>query len=106
MQEYEPRWNRIHRCLNEVKSLAGAERGLVVANTTIAAASVMGFTTFYWLPFAFLIHIFLVWLFKRDPMTRLIYIRYNGQADKYDPWPHADTEVNARPEGFERGNLC
>jgi type IV secretory pathway TrbD component len=106
MHDYEPRWTRIHRSLNEVKSLAGGERGLVIANTTVAAATVMGLKTLIWIPIAIIIHGFLVWLYKADPMTRLIYRRYNIQTDRYDPWPHANTEVNPRPEGFERGNLC
>lgn len=104
--DYIPRYTRVYRCLNEVKSLAGAERGLVIANTTIAAATVMGFKSLLWLPVAFAIHVFLVWLYKKDPMSRLIYIRYNSQTDHYDPWPQSGTEVNARPEGFDKGNLC
>lgn len=106
MQNYEPRESRVYRCLNEVKSLAGGERGLVIANTTIAAASVMGLRTLLWLPVAFAIHLFLVWLYKKDPMARLIYKRYNSQYDRYDPWPHATTQRNTRPDGFDQGNLC
>lgn len=101
-----PRATRVYRCLNEVKSTAGGERGLVIANTTLAAATVMAFKSFWWLPVAFAIHIFLVWLYKKDPMSRLIYIRYNSQTDRYDPWPNVETEVNARPDGFDKGNLC
>lgn len=104
--DYVPRATRVYRCLNEVKSLAGGERGLVIANVTLGAATVMGFKTFLWLPFAFFIHLFLVWMYKKDPMSRLIYIRYNSQTDRYDPWPQDDTEVNSRPEGFDKGNLC
>ncbi|MBF4990992.1 VirB3 family type IV secretion system protein [Methylophilus sp. QUAN] len=103
---YVPRSTRVYRCLNEVKSVAGGERGLVIVNWTIAGATVMGLKTLWWLPAAFFIQIFLVWMYKKDPMSRLIYIRYNSQTDRYDPWPHADTEVNSRPDGFDKGNLC
>lgn len=106
MIDYVPRYTRVYRCLNEVKSLAGGERGLVISNTTLAAATVMAFKSFLWLPIAVGIQAFLVWLYKKDPMSRLIYIRYNAQADRYDPWPSADTEVNSRPDGFDKGNLC
>jgi len=106
MFDYIPRVTKIHRCLNQVKSLAGAERGFVIVNATICLATVMGLKTLIWVPVAFAIHIFLVWLFKNDPMTRLIYKRYNQQGDRYDPWPRANVEINDRPEGFDKGNLC
>lgn len=86
--------------------MAGAERGLAIINGTIAGGTVIGLNTLWWIPIAILIHGFLVWLNKRDPMLRMIYMRYNRQSDRYDPWPHVETNNNPRPDGFDRGNLC
>lgn len=106
MADYEARYCTVHRSLNEEKTLAGAERGLVIVNVTVAGAVVMAFESWLWVPVAFMIHAFLVWLHKQDPLIRKIYLRYNRQKDRYDPWPHAMDTLNSRPDGFDKGNLC
>lgn len=106
MSEYEPRLSPVYRSLNEEKTLAGAERGLVIVNVTAAASIVMVFESWAWVPVAFGIHAFLVWLHKQDPLMRKVYLRYNRQKDRYDPWPHSKDTLNSRPEGFDKGNLC
>ena len=52
------------------------------------------------------IQYFLKWLYKKDPLVRQIYIRYDSQSDRYDPWPRSVDSKNMRPIGLDRGNLC
>lgn len=102
----ELRVTTVHRSLNEEKTMAGGEKALVVINTTLAVCICFATQTLYWAVVALLIHFFLVWLHKLDPKMRKIYFRYSQQHQRYDPWPHAITTSNARPEGFDQGNLC
>ena len=96
----------VHRSLNEEKTMAGGEKGLVVANATMAICICFASTTLYWLAVAMLIHFILVWMNKLDPKMRKIYFRYSQQYERYDPWPHAVDTNNSRPDGFDKGNLC
>lgn len=104
--EQEIRVTVVHRSLNEEKTMAGGEKGLVVANVTLAICICFASSTLYWAVPATLIHFFLVWLHKLDPKMRRIYFRYSRQKLRYDPWPHAIETKNSRPEGFDQGNLC
>lgn len=106
MEDYEPRASQVHQSLLETKSIMGAERGFALANGTIAAAMIINLHILAWIPIALALHVFLVWLHGKDPMMRHIYIRYNRQAHRYDPWPHAEALYNPRPQGFGRGMLC
>lgn len=78
----------------------------MILNATITAAVVMGFGLFIWVGIAVFAHIVLVWMTKKDPMMRKIYIRYRRQSFCYDPWPQAVQQENLRPYGYDRGNLC
>lgn len=54
-----------------------------------------------------LFHLFLRAICRHDPLTRAAYtLRYQYQADIYDPWPHLRLQRNPRPYGFGRGALC
>lgn len=96
----------VHRSLNEDKTMAGGEKGLVIANTTLVVCICFATNTIYWGAVALLIHFFLVWLHKLDPKMRKIYFKYSLQHSRYDPWPHSIVTKNSRPEGFDQGNLC
>ncbi len=100
------RVNKIHKSLNEVQNLAGAERGLTICNGTLAAVFIWQLKLFWWIPIAMAIQYFLKWLYKKDPLVRQIYIRYDSQSDRYDPWPRSVDSKNMRPIGLDRGNLC
>lgn len=55
----------------------------------------------------FLFHWFLRAILRHDPLTRAAYtLRYQYQADSYDPWPQLRLQRNPRPYGFGRGTLC
>lgn len=103
----EARVSPLHYSLMEtVPTFAGAEKSLAVANIAFTLAFVMAAQIWQWALVGPVIHVLLVWLTKRDPLTRKIYIRYRRQGLVYDPWPRAGTQFNPRPQGFCQGALC
>ena len=71
---------------------------LGLRNTLLASALlVCGQALFHW---------FLRALCRHDPLTRRAYIKYQYQADAYDPWPQLTLKRNPRPYGFGRATLC
>lgn len=103
----DSRCNPLHYSLMEtVPLLAGAEKSLAAANLAFTLAFVMAAQVWQWILMGPIIHLFLVWLTKKDPLSRKIYIRYMRQGKRYDPWPHEGRQFNPRPDGFCRGVLC
>lgn len=102
---YQPRATKIHKSLMEVKTIGGVERNLFILNQTFMLTFVMGLQMMFYIPIGVILHFILVRATKKDPFLRLIYLRYNRQGDRYDPWPHAIQRHNSRPEGFGRGVL-
>jgi type IV secretory pathway TrbD component len=103
---YQPRRTPVHRSLMEMKTIAGVERRIAIANITIAAALTMAMHMWAYVAAAAMLHVVLAYMTKREPFLRLFYIRYNRQHDMYDPWPHAVQRSGHRPHGFGRGTLC
>lgn len=103
---YEPRASAVHKSLLEIKTYGGVEKGMAVANGTLAAALGMGTEEPAFLLLAIAVHFFLMWLTKKDPFTVKVYMRYAKMGDIYDPWPKRTMKRNARPEGFGKGLLC
>lgn len=99
------RWNIVHKSLSVVRTIAGAERGLAIANGTIAAAFIFN-GLWQWIFVTLFAHALLVWMAKKDVLMRQIYLRYSVQGDRYDPWPHVAQRRNERPEGCGKGMLC
>lgn len=104
--QYEPRYTPVHRSLHEEKTIAGAERAWVIMDVVMTMAAVFTFNSLLWVPIGIAIYFILVWVHKKDPVMRKVYIQYNKQFDRYDPWYHVEETSNARPPGFDRGNLC
>lgn len=103
----ELRTSPLHLSLMDtVPIFMGAEKSLAVANLSITMAFVMAAQVWQWLLVGPVVHAFLVWLTKRDPLTRMIYIRYMRQGNRYDPWPRDGHQLNPRPRGFCQGVLC
>ena len=103
---YAERYTVIHKSLHEIKRIGGVESKLAILNGTLVSAVVMGIGMWQFIPLGVATHLFLAWVTKGDAWARQIYMRYQTQADKYDPWPHAIQNKNARPVGFGRGMLC
>lgn len=100
------RSTKIHHCLLEVKSVAGAEFQPVVLNVTLCLALLMGPNILWWPIPAYFIHKFLQWMFFKDPHLSRIFTKYLKEGDLYDPWPKPSQFVNKRPVGAGRDLLC
>ena len=96
----------LHESLVSPLLIAGVEKPFVIVNVTLTLVLVADLHMLGWFPLSVLVHLFLVQMTREDPFTRRIYIRYNRQADSYEPWPHARTSGKGRPNGFSRGMPC
>jgi type IV secretory pathway TrbD component len=104
--EYERRMTKVHKSLMEIKTMGGVERNLFILNLTAFGIFVMGLHMIAFIAISVISHYVLVKVTKKDPFTRLIYLHFSKQCDRYDPWPHAVQKRNLRPEGYGRGALC
>ncbi len=96
----------LHESLVSPLLIAGVEKPFVIVNVTLTLVLVADLHMLGWLPLSVLAHMFLMHMTREDPFTRRIYIRYNRQADSYEPWPHARTLGRGRPSGFSKGVPC
>ena len=104
--DHELRATAVYRSLLEIKTIGGVEDRLAIMNGTFAIAIVVGLGLWPYIALAAALHLILARITRRDPFSRRIYMRYNTQADRYDPWPHARQRHGRRPQGFGRGTLC
>ena len=105
--DYEPRTTVIHPSLMRVQTIGGVERRLAIVHICIAVAMLGVWRIWLYLPVFILLHLFLVWLTKREESIFLIYTQYSKQSDIYDPWVRVDRKSKIkRPHGFGRDILC
>jgi len=104
---HEGRVTVVYGVLLEPQLVAGVEKPFAIMNATLAAVFVLDLHVWCYVPVAAGIHFLLRHATRHDPFMRPIYIRYNRQADAYDPWCHARIDrCRARPRGWGRGTLC
>ncbi|MFN7753293.1 MAG: VirB3 family type IV secretion system protein [Pseudomonadota bacterium] len=101
-----PRQSPVHAALLEQPMLGGVESRVAIVNATLAAALVMGFGLWGWVPAAVAVHALAARATRRDPWARQVYAAYLRQADHYDPWPRVGSTRGQRPLGFGRDLLC
>lgn len=78
-----------------------------ILNAIFAVAVCFASRTFYYVIVAVLVHLLLVWMTKRDPQWRNVYIAYNRHGDRYDPGVRARVSARGqRPYGFGRSWPC
>ncbi len=94
-----------YRCLWEPLLIAGVEKPFAIVNITLAIAMVGDLHLWAWLPVALLFHVFMRHITADDPWIRRIYVRYNQQADAFDPWVAPRMKRGCRPEGMGRGMM-
>lgn len=105
--DYEPRTTVIHSSLMRIKTIAGVEERLAKVHLAIAIAMLGVWRIWLYFPFCVAVHLFLVWMTKRDENIFLIYTQYSRQSDVYDPWVRIDRKSKVkRPHGFGRDILC
>ena len=59
-----------------------------------------------YLPVAVLVHLALARITRHDPYTRQVYVRYNLQADTYDPWIQPRVRSRRGLSGGRCNPLC
>lgn len=104
--EHQARYSVLHRSLNEVETAGGVDKKLAISNATIWIAMFMG--THFWgsIPLGVATHYFFRYVTRNEPLIIPIYMKWVKQRDQYDPWVHASSTRNERPEGAGKGNLC
>ncbi len=100
------RVSHVHQCLLEVPAAGQAEFGPVLFNITFLLMMLVGPNLWWWLVISYLIHQVLRWMYRKDPYTSRIFVRYLKEADIYDPWVRAGQLTNIRPYGAGRELLC
>lgn len=102
----ERRVTPLYQALVEPLLIAGVEKPFAIVNATLAVMMVGDLKFYAWLPVAVMAHMLLRHITREDPFTRLVYVRYNRQADGYAPWPKVRAIRGLRPLGFGRGLAC
>jgi type IV secretion system protein TrbD len=100
------RETQFERALIQPRLIMGVEWGFALVNGILAYNMVMNLKIWWFIAISVLIHMVLRFVSKRDPMMRQVYIRYNRQHDRYDPWPRVKQRYNHRPDGMGKGMLC
>lgn len=73
------------RVLTEPCLILGVEKPFAITNFTLAMVLAGELHLFGFLPVALAVHLALRQATRRDPFTRQVYVRYNRQADRYEP---------------------
>jgi len=89
--------------LTEVPLIAGVQKPLFMMNVGVALIAMLGLRTFIWLPVAFIIHFVLKNMTKNDPFLRDLYLVFQRQADRYEPFPESRPKRRLRPLECGRG---
>jgi type IV secretory pathway TrbD component len=76
----------VARVLTEPCLILGVEKPFAITNFTLAMILAGELHLFAFLVVSLCVHLVLRRATCRDPFTRKVYIRYNLQADRYDPW--------------------
>lgn len=80
----------VARVLTEPCLILGVEKPFAITNFTLAMVLVGELHLFFFAGVAVLTHLVLRRITRGDPFTRTAYIRYNLQADTYEPWIASD----------------
>lgn len=83
--------------------IAGTEPQLLMLNIGFYLFVLTSFKAWWWLAISWVIHQAMKSMSKSDPFTRGIYLVYQRQADRYEPYPEAQPRRRLRPLKFGRG---
>lgn len=99
-----PRQSAVARVLTEPCLILGVEKPLAIVNATLAMVLVAELHLWAFLPVCTVAHLVLARLTRQDPFLRGIYVRYNLQADRYEPWPQpGDPASPFQPRSLRAG---
>jgi type IV secretory pathway TrbD component len=86
--------------LSRTPLLFGGEVKFVAGNLAVGFVGQFMLEIVGWFVVTLVIHLLLVQMAKRDPKTRQIYLTYQHQADRYEPWTDGTTLESDRPVAF------
>lgn len=97
--------SRVYTGLAEPMLVAGAEPRLLMLNVAVCMMMLWLFKAWWWIGCTWIIHQALKSLTRTDPFVRRVYLVYQRQADRYEPFPEKSPRRGLRPIGFGRGVL-
>lgn len=95
--------SKVYVGLAEPLLVAGTEPQLLMLNTGVFLFFLASFKAWWWIGASWLIHQAMKAMSKSDPFARVIYITYQAQADRYEPYPESLPRRGLRPSDFARG---
>lgn len=93
----------VYRGLAEPVLIAGAEPRLILLNVGVMMFMLITVKAWWWAAITWVGHQALKALSKSDPFVRTVYLVYQRQADRYEPWPERAPRRGLRPTGYGRG---
>lgn len=98
--------HRLDGSFTEPSRLLGVETKLFQLNVFIGMIVILMAQFIWWLIAMVVFHFILQWVTKREPRMREIYLKYQFQGDRYEPWGGIPPKNNKRPTGFGRNESC
>lgn len=102
----EARRTPLARVLTEPCLILGVEKPFAITNFTLAMVVAGELHLYGFLLVTLGVHLALRRATRRDPFTRQVYARYQGQADHYEPWISTALRQGRRPDPRLGGLLC
>jgi len=96
----------VTRVLTEPCLILGVEKPFAIANFTLSMVLVGELHLFGFLLVSLGIHLVLRRVTRGDPFARSAYVRYNLQADHYEPWIRPHLRQGRRPALLARDLSC
>ncbi|TAN03138.1 MAG: hypothetical protein EPN36_14165 [Rhodanobacteraceae bacterium] len=93
----------VYQVLARPRLVAGADFKFVAINVCLAAIVCIIIHFWWYLIGMYVIHKVLQAIARNDPLSRVIFITYSKQRDRYDPWPRENAVRGLRPANFGRG---
>lgn len=95
--------SRVYTGLAEPILVMGAEPRLLMLNVGFLILMLMIFKAWWWPIATWIIHQALKSMSKSDPFVRRVYLMYQRQADRYEPFPEGNPRRGLRPADMGRG---
>lgn len=93
----------VYQVLARPRLVAGADFTFEAINVCLAAIMCIIIHFWYWVVGAYIIHKVLQAIARNDPLSRVIFVTYSKQCDRYEPWPRENAVRGLRPANFGRG---
>jgi len=97
--------SQLYTSLTTPFTIMGVEPRLLGLNVGVSIIMIALFRAYWWIALTWVVHQAFKSLSRNDPMIRVIYVRYQTQADRYEPWPEGRSVRGLRPIGGGRGLL-